>query len=138
MKALLLVSGFCFLAMTSFSAQAADALPKGSKVGFVSPKDGATVTAKFTAKFSVDGLKIEKAGAVKPGTGHHHLIIDGPGTPAGQIVEKDSTHMHYGNGQTEAELTLTPGKHTLTLQFADGAHMSYGPEMSKTITITVK
>ena len=137
MKALFLATALLSLNLLAV-APAVPALPAGAKVAFTSPKDGATVATKFTAKFSVTGMKLEKAGAVKAGTGHHHLIIDGPATPAGQIVEKDLTHLHFGNGQSEAELTLTPGKHTLTLQFADGAHASYGPQMSQTITVNVK
>ena len=61
------------------------------------------------------------------GTGHHHLIVDGKAVPKGSVVPADATHMHFGKGQTETTLKLPPGKHTLTLQFADGAHQSYGP-----------
>jgi len=46
--------------------------------------------------------------------------------------------MHFGKGQTETDLTLVPGKYTLTLQFANGAHQSYGEPMSKKIEVTVK
>ena len=54
------------------------------------------------------------------------------------MVPADATHLHFGKGQTETMLKLTPGKHTLTLQFADGAHQSYGPDLSSTITVEVK
>ena len=107
-------------------------------VAFSEPIDGATVPKTFKVKFEVKGMKIEPAGALKEGTGHHHLIIDGGPVPHRQVVAKDATHIHYGKGETEAELTLTPGKHTLTMQFADGNHASYGPEMSATIRVTVK
>jgi hypothetical protein len=40
--------------------------------------------------------------------------------------------------QTETDVTLTPGKHTLTLQFADFAHKSYGEKWSQTIEVEVK
>ena len=50
----------------------------------------------------------------------------------------DETHIHYDAGQTETDLSLTPGPHTLRLQFADGAHRSYGPAMSTQISITVE
>jgi hypothetical protein len=46
--------------------------------------------------------------------------------------------MHFGKGQTETPLTLAPGEHTLSLQFADGLHRSYGAAYRKTIRITVK
>ncbi len=135
MKTLLATLSLVF----AFQVQAAPtAAPADAKVMFVSPKDGATVPQKFKLKFGVKNLKVEKAGVVKPGAGHHHLIVDGTGEPAGEVVPKDATHLHFGDGQTETELSLTPGKHTLTLQFADGAHMSYGPALSQTITVNVK
>jgi hypothetical protein len=47
--------------------------------------------------------------------------------------------VHFGKGQTETTLTLTPGKHTLQLVFADYLHQSFNPPLySKKITITVK
>jgi hypothetical protein len=110
-----------------------------AKVFFESPKDGATVKSPFTVKFGVEGMKIQPAGEdlKSTTTGHHHLIVDGAATPKGEVVPADATHLHFGKGQTSTELTLAPGPHTLTLQFADGAHKSYGPEMSQTIKITV-
>jgi len=53
-------------------------------------------------------------------------------------IPADEHPLHFGKGQTEAMLKLAPGRHKLQLQFADGAHRSYGPAMSKTITYTVK
>ena len=46
--------------------------------------------------------------------------------------------LHFGKGQTETELTLPPGSYSLTAQFANGAHQSYGKPMSQTIRVTVK
>jgi hypothetical protein len=60
------------------------------------------------------------------------------GIPENEVIPTDATHMHFGKGQTECDLRLSPGKHTLTLQFANGAHLSYGPKFSKTISITVE
>ena len=50
----------------------------------------------------------------------------------------DDQHRHFGKGQTETEITLPPGRYRLTMQFADGAHRSYGEKMRKTIEVTVK
>ena len=141
MKKFLVVAGFVFAQSLTFASTApatAAPLSAGSKVLFVSPKDGATLAPKFTVKFNVEGMKLAKAGDMKPGTGHHHLLVDAAAIPTGEVVPKDATHIHLGNMQTETELTLAPGKHTLTLQFADGAHMSYGPAMSQTITVNIK
>lgn len=110
----------------------------GGSVMFVEPKDGATVPPEFKVVMGVEGMKVSPAGQLVEGTGHHHLIIDGQPAAKGTVVPADATHLHFGKGQTETMLKLSPGKHTLTLQFADGAHQSYGPEMSSTIHVEVK
>lgn len=126
-------------AMTAPETASKDtSLVKMAKVVITEPKDGATVSSTFTVKMTVEGMKIATAGTNEPGTGHHHLIIDGTATPKGKTIPTDATHVHYGKGQSEAHLTLKPGKHTITDQFADGAHVSYGEMMSSTIHITVK
>ncbi len=105
---------------------------------FISPKDGDTVSGEILVKMGIKGMKVHKAGEIIKGTGHHHLIIDGAYIPENTTVPKDATHIHFGGGQTETTIKLKPGKHSLTLQFADGAHQSYGKIMSHTINITVK
>jgi len=110
----------------------------GPHVGFVQPQDGATVGQDVKVVMGVHGMKVHAAGEVIEGTGHHHLVIDGSFFPQGETVAKDGTHLHFGKGQTEAAVHLTPGDHTLTLQFADGHHQSYGKALSETIRIHVK
>ncbi|MGF6410138.1 DUF4399 domain-containing protein [Paraburkholderia sp. MM5482-R1] len=107
-------------------------------VTFVQPADGATVTNPVHVVFGLDGMKIAPAGTLTDGTGHHHLLIDGKPLPKCEVVPATDKSLHFGKGQTETDLTLPPGDHTLTLQFGDGAHRSYGPEMSKTIMVHVK
>ncbi len=107
-------------------------------VFFANLKDGQTITSSFKLKMGVKGMEVKPAGTLKEGTGHHHLVIDESFVEKGSVVTKDATHIHFGKGQTEHELLLSPGKHTLTLQFADGAHQSYGKELSKTITVEVQ
>jgi hypothetical protein len=89
-------------------------------------------------KFGVEGMKIVPAGTMTEGTGHHHLIIDGAALPKGEVIPANDKSLHFGKGQTETDLTLPPGDHTLTLDFGDGAHRSYGPAMSQTVTVHVK
>jgi len=108
------------------------------RVFFESPEDGATVKSPVKLKFGVEGMEVAPAGEVVAGTGHHHVIIDSKYVDEGQPVPADDKHVHFGMGQTEAELELPPGEHTLTMQFADGAHVSYGEVMATTITITVE
>jgi len=107
------------------------------RVFFVSPADGATVTSPVKIVFGVEGMEIRPAGDLTANTGHHHLVIADAGIPAGTQVPKDETHIHFGKGETEAEVPLAPGIHRLTMQFADGNHVSYGEPLAATITITV-
>ena len=110
--------------------------PKG-KVYFSEPKDGAEVKSPVKIVMNLEGMKLQPAGEVVEGTGHHHLLINNDSMPAGQVIPTDDTHKHFGKGQTETELELPPGDYKLTLQFADGLHRSYGPELSATIAIKV-
>ncbi len=50
----------------------------------------------------------------------------------------NAQHIHFGGGQIETTLDLDAGNYSLTLQFADGLHQSYGEGMSKTINVTVR
>ncbi len=114
-------------------------IPEGAKVVFSNLKDNATISSPFTLQMGVEVMKIDTAGPVIPGSGHHHLIIDGPDSLSmGSIVPKDSVNIHFGNAQTEYVLNLSPGKHKLTLQLADGLHRSYGGRLSTTVLVTVK
>lgn len=115
------------------------AIPEDAKVYFVNLKDGQTVTSPFKVEMGVSGMSVDSAGVVKAGSGHHHILIDaGDSMAKGTTIPSDSNHLHFGNAQTETELNLTPGKHTLTLQFADGLHRSYGSQLSASITVDVK
>ena len=73
-----------------------------------------------------------------PNKGHHHLLIDAGPMQKGLVIPVNEKSLHFGKAQTEADVKLPPGDHTLTLQFGDGAHQSFGPEMSQTIKIHVK
>jgi hypothetical protein len=108
-------------------------------VFFEEPKDGATVSRTAKVKMVAEDFTVEPAGEVRAGHGHLHVMIDTGCVSAGQVIPKDENHLHYGQGQTEAELELTPGTHRLCLQAADGAHIALdGDGMTDEITITVE
>jgi uncharacterized protein DUF4399 len=124
---------------SSATANVMPPVPDGAKVYFKNLKDGDKVKSPFKVEMGIDGLTVDTAGAIVPGTGHHHLLIDaGDSIPSGQVVPKDAQHLHFGKGQTSTEVTLPAGQHVLTLQFADGIHRSYGSKLAATITVTVQ
>ena len=141
MKSLLSRAALASVLMgASIMAMAATPAPEGAKVSIISPADGATVDKTFTVKFGVEGMKLAPAGDQTPNTGHHHLLIDvDQPIAAGQVIPADANHVHFGKAQTEAEVTLAPGKHTLQLELADKNHMTFEPVIvSKKITVNVK
>ena len=95
------------------------------------------LTSPFTIEMLVIGKKVAPAGDPTPGTGHHHLIINGPYFEEGQIIPADEKHIHYGQGETQAKVDLAPGKYTLTLQFADMNHISFGKDWARSIVVEV-
>ena len=135
-----------FLLILLSSATAAGAgetpAPADAKVYFVNLKDGDRVISPLVVRFGLSGMGIAPAGTEAPNTGHHHLFVDAPaleGDALNEAIPMDEHHMHFGKGQTETTLTLTPGKHTLQLIFADYLHQSFDPPLhSKKITITVE
>ena len=98
------------------------------------------MTSPVTVRFGLKGMGIAPAGVAFDNTGHHHLLVDvDPPADLGQPLPNDAHSLHFGKGQTETELKLTPGKHTLQLVLGDQLHIPHDPPvMSKKITITVK
>lgn len=116
-----------------------EAAPEGARLYFISPADGDTVKSPVRVRFGLEGMGVAPAGVQKEHTGHHHLIIDAPTPPAGLPVPADDQHFHFGGGQTETEVELTPGKHTLQLVLGDFKHVPHDPPVvSEIITITVE
>jgi len=107
-------------------------------VDFSNIKDGDKVSSPFKVIFKVSGMTVSPAGEFKDDSGHHHLLINQTFIEKGNTIPADQNHLHFGKGQTETELNLSPGIYNLTLQFADGYHRSYGKALSKTIQIEVK
>ncbi|MFW1677373.1 DUF4399 domain-containing protein [Pontibacter sp. JAM-7] len=133
MKKLLLAVGFSVLAAQV--AIAADA-PEGAMAYIIAPADGATVPATFTVKFGLKGMGVAPAGTDKANTGHHHLLVDGALPDMSMPLGKDVKH--FGGGQTETTLTLSPGAHTLQLILGDMTHTPHNPPVvSEKITVTV-
>ena len=126
--------------VVSSTVIAATPAPEGAEVYIISPLDGQSVSNPVTVKFGLKGMGVAPAGTDTPKTGHHHLLIDVANLPPlDKPIPADTNHKHFGAGQTETTLELTPGKHTLQLIMGDKNHVPHTPPvMSKKITITVK
>ena len=64
--------------------------------------------------------------------------MNGGPIDAGLVIIADENNIHYGGGQSEDSVSLNPGSYNLTLQFADGMHVSYGEEWAKSIEVIIK
>ena len=138
---LVMVAGFGVFA----SAQAKKPAMAKSKmtVSFVEPKAGAVVTSPVHMKFASTGVEI---GAVppgdvttaRPGIAHYHV---GVGVsclaPGKNIVKGTPSWIHFGDGKSEIDMQLTPGRHRLALQLGDDLHNTL-PGACREITVTVK
>lgn len=112
---------------------------EGARVYFITPQDGESVSSPVTVRFGLQGMGVAPAGVAKPGTGHHHLVLDGELPALDQPLPSDETHRHFGGGQTETVIELSPGRHTLQLVLADHEHVPHDPPViSKRIAITVR
>jgi hypothetical protein len=112
--------------------------PEGAAVYFVGLNDGATVPTKVTVRFGLHDMGVAPAGLDRANSGHHHLLIDTELPPLDQPIPNDFNHLHFGAGQTEAEITLKPGTHTLQLLFGDKDHIPHNPPlMSPRIRVVV-
>ena len=111
----------------------------GAKVYLIEPKDGATVRSPVRVVMGLSGMGVAPAGVEMAETGHHHILVDAdPLPPMDLPIPADDKHRHFGKGQTEAMLTLPPGRHTVQLLLADRNHVPHQPPlMSEKVTITV-
>ena len=115
------------------------ASPPGAEAYIISPRDGATVKSPVRVQFGLKGMGVAPAGVKFENTGHHHLLVDGD-APADLSAPLPATDriLHFGKGQTEASVPLSPGKHTLQLLLGDQNHVPHNPPViSRKITITV-
>lgn len=125
----------------STAALAADTPSKpGASVYIIAPQDGATVSGPVLVQFGLKGMGVAPAGVDMEGTGHHHLIVNRDLPPLDTYLPVgDPQVIHFGAGQTETELKLDPGQHTLQLVLGDKDHKPHVPAVvSEKITITVK
>lgn len=116
-------------------------VPANARIFFVNLKDGQQVSSPLKVDMGVEAMTVDTAnGIIKSASGHHHILVDIDSIPTGTIVPPTDSihHYHFGKAQTSGEIKLTPGKHTIVLQFADALHRSYGNRLTSKITVDVK
>jgi len=125
---------FCFFILST------SLLSNEPYVYIIEPEDGSEVINPVRVVFGLSGMGVAPAGVDKPGTGHHHLLIDLKQLPdLTKSIPTDENHLHFGGGQTETTLNLEPGNHDLQLILGNWFHMPHSnPLISKKITIKVK
>jgi len=114
--------------------------PADAKLYIIEPVDGAIVSKTFKVIFGLSGMGVAPAGTNIKNTGHHHILIDKDNLPGfTKPLPATDQIKHFGGGQTETELTLSSGEHTLQLLLGNYAHIPHDkPVMSKKITIVVE
>lgn len=110
----------------------------GAEVYFFNLKDGDVVPSKLKINFGLRNMGVAPAGSDRDNSGHHHVIVDAETPPLDQPIPNDFNHLHFGAGQTEAEVVLRPGEHTLQLIMGDKNHVPHTPPvMSPRIRVRV-
>ena len=113
------------------------------KVFFVSPKSGATIKPMSTIEFGSSGTTVSavppgelKPEQVRPGMIHYHLGVDTDCLPVGVAIPKADPWIHFGDGKSVIEMSLTPGQHRLAVQAGDDLHRTL-PGLCEVINVTV-
>jgi hypothetical protein len=91
-------------------------------------------------RFGLKGMGVAPAGVKLDNTGHFHPLIDTDFSDAKADAPLPVTDriLHFGKGQTETEIKLAPGKHTLQIVLGDAAHVPHNPPVvSKKISVAV-
>mgnify|MGYP001955849103 FL=1 len=116
--------------------------PEDAKLYFIQPKDGEVFKndEPIIVQFGLRGMGVAPAGVAIAETGHHHLLINQRNLPdLLKPIPASAEILHFGGGQTEAQLTLPPGKHTLQLLLGNQYHLPHIPPLiSEPITIIVR
>jgi hypothetical protein len=104
------------------------------------PTEGQTLSAgRIKIWFGARNIGVAPAGVTFANTGHHHLLINVPIPPLDEPIPNTKNHLHFGAGQTEAFIDLSPGTYTLQLLMGDAEHVPHDPPVaSKKITIHVR
>ena len=111
-----------------------------AEVYILSPKHNQIVSSPVKVVFGASKVNIVPAGDDQPNSGHHHLLIDLIELPDLSIpLPATEKIIHFGKGQSDTEIELAPGTHTLQLLLGNYLHIAHQkPLLSEKITIIVE
>ena len=109
------------------------------EVYFIEPNNGDVLSNTFTVKFGLSNFGVAPAGYDIAMTGHHHLLVNADLPEDLSLpIKADQNHIHFGLGQTEAEITLDKGAYRLRLLLGNYLHIPHSePIFSEEIIVTV-
>lgn len=109
-----------------------------AKVYFANLQDGDMVQSPFLIRFGLSGMGVAPAGVDRANTGHHHLLINVDNIDFSRPIPSTPNHIHFGGGQTESMIDLSPGEYELQLVLGDMSHVPHKPPvLSSKIKISV-
>lgn len=115
--------------------------PASPRVVILEPAEGAEFDAgPIRIVMQAESIELAPAGEDRPNTGHLHLFINQPVTPAGNVIPAgvDGT-VHLGQAQTEFELTAaSAGEYTVIVALGDFAHRTIDPQAMDTVRFRVR
>ena len=127
----------------ALSVSAGAQAKKKARVFFIEPKNGAQVSSPVHMKFGSEGIEIAAVPpgdvtTARPGIGHYHIGVGVACLPTGKTIVKGTpSWVHFGDGKSDIDMQLTPGRHRLALQIGDDLHNTIAGTCQM-ITVTVK
>jgi hypothetical protein len=114
--------------------------PANASVSILEPIDGAVLSSPISIKFGITNMQVAPAGTNVENSGHHHLLIDMDELPDLSLpLPATEQLVHFGKGQTQTQIELSAGTHTLQLLLGNYLHIPHDvPVISEKITITVQ
>jgi hypothetical protein len=98
----------------------------------------AKVGEPIAVEVEVDGASLVAANGDTSGrTGHLHVFIDKPPTPAGQMIPKEDGIIHAATPKIDIPAFTTAGEHTLWVVLGDGNHIPFAPPVMDKVTVIV-
>jgi len=106
-------------------------LKDDASVRIVEPLDGTEVSSPVRLRFEARRIPVAPVGINKHRAGHFILLIDHahPDSEWEHVIAMDAQHLHFVEGESEAEIELPPGQHTLQVLLADEEHVAWDAQL---------